>query len=122
MKRNLFFLACIIFSSVLAVNVVNAQSTYRPFGGRVLSTTNPPVICNNTEASYITIQPAGNSTGGPFSTTFGTRRFSYGTLTSSVWVLGWYDTIIDATTCYTQAGPYRIPFETTSIRSFGSSR
>jgi len=89
----------------------------RPFGGLVTTTTLGSVICTG-GTGPVTIDPAGSSLYGSYFFPFGTTPQP----SSGKWVLGLYSSIPDLTACYTQAGPYRIPYTTQRATLWGVSQ
>ena len=103
-----------IFSSFGLTNMALAAgySSTAQFGGRITSTTTPPVICNS-QYGALTVTPAkGSKISGPFVIT-GTSK----DVNSGGQIIGLYDTTVDMKTCYIQLGPYRINVPTYKVKA-----
>lgn len=88
------------------------SSNTKNFGGRILTTSTPPITCNS-QYGIIWMTPArGSKTPGPFiieSTSKSVNTRSQ--------ILGKYETQMDYETCYIQLGPYRINVPTYKIKT-----
>jgi hypothetical protein len=90
-------------------------STYRPFGGRITSTTMGNVTCPGT--GPITIQPVGKSISGPHWAMPGKG----GSISSGAWVLGLHSVSMD-TSCQEVDGPITRPYPAYKWFIYGTSR
>lgn len=111
------FIALTILLAFYSVKVFAFGATTKQFGGRILTTTTPPVTCSS-QYGIILISPArGSSAPGPFIIESTNKNVSSGGQ-----ILGKYETTMDYQTCYIQAGPYRIPVPTYKItKTFNTS-
>lgn len=88
-----------VYAAVTPISTPSTLSLYRPFGGKVISTTNPAITCINTEGGPIMITPVRAYPPGPYATTLVTRRHSYYVVKPGSWIIGLYNPIPDVTTC-----------------------
>jgi hypothetical protein len=107
-----------IFLTLGITNVLAASSMTGQFGGRIITTTLPPVTCSS-QYGIITMLPAkGSELPGPFIIESTSKSINAGGQ-----ILGLYEKTPDFSTCYIQAGPYRIPVPTYKIKkTFNSSK
>lgn len=120
-----YMLAGVLMVSILAVGTYGkpvmafgfGSTVYKPFGGLVTSKTLGTVVCTG-GTGPVTQKPAGSSPATSY-------NFPYGKTTPpkvGSWVLGMYGSVSDVSTCYTQAGPYRVPYTTNRVVLWGVSR
>lgn len=111
MSNLRIFFTLVIITGILFAIKADALSSKNQLGGRILTTTTPPVTCNS-QYGIILVSPARGSSGaGPFIITSTNKNVSAGGQ-----ILGLYEQTMDYQTCYIQAGPYRIPVPTYKIK------
>jgi hypothetical protein len=88
-----------------------------PFGGRITTTTKGNVICQG-GTGPVTQKSSGSSPQGDYFYPVGKRAAPQ----ANKWALGLYSTIPSFTDCYTQVGPYRIPYEVFRVQLYGTSK
>ena len=111
---------------VAGVRFSNAQVAGVPglnlaFGGKVVSTVNPAIVCTNTEGGPLMIVPVrGTYPPGPYATTLTTKRYSNFIITPGTWIIGLYSPVPDASTCINpQTGA---PVPVLPIKIYGVSK
>ena len=109
-------LSFILLSFTQTVGAIGLKTA--DFGGRIILTKTPPVICNS-QYGIVTILPASGSKSLPFVITTTDKTVNPGGQ-----ILGQYDKRGDMKTCYIQAGPYRVPVPSYKIKTnkFNTSR
>lgn len=90
-----------------------------PFGGWVITTKVPGVICNTSPGPIVT-KPAGVSPFGPYVVISRTKRYAHQIITPGVWILGTYDPIVSFSLCRTTTTP-PIPIPVFKINVYGVS-
>jgi hypothetical protein len=88
-----------------------------PYGGRVTTTTKGSVICQG-GTGPVTQKSAGSSPQGDYFYPAGKKAAPQ----ANKWVLGLYSSVPSFTDCYTQVGPYRIPYEVFRVQLYGISK
>jgi hypothetical protein len=117
MKHSIFFaaifLALFLFS---AQNTFAALGTLRSFGGKIISTEQPGVLCA-AQYGVITIRPIG----GLFPPTPYVIEATRKTVSPGGWILGLYNPALVPGPCYTDSFP-PVPYPTFNIIKFGTSK
>lgn len=86
------------------------SALYMPFGGKVVSTTNPAITCINTEGGPVTIIPVRPSMPPtPYATVIATKRHSHIVIKPGSWIIGLYNPIPDVATCINPATGAPVP-------------
>lgn len=92
-------------------------SIFQPFGGKVLTSFVPGVVCPGEGPVYI--KPAGLAPAGPYAADFSVSRYLYKTLLPGSWVIGLY-LPTPVPICATTSIP-PVPVPVLKIIMFGSS-
>lgn len=89
----------------------------KPFGGLITTTQMGNIICRS-GIGPVAQKSAGRSPTFPY-------VYQYGKQTppsAGKYVLGNYSTVSDYTSCYTQIGPYQIPYKANRVTLYGTSK
>lgn len=118
MKKYIAVGITLIFAAWLIPLTVHAAffvSSTKSFGGRVLMTQIPFVTCTGTGTGPVLVSGP-SATGSPY------YADMYGrTPQAGGWILGLASATRDYSTCYIQAGTYRIQFPVTKTTYYGVS-
>lgn len=93
------------------------MAIFLPFGGKVLSTITPGVVCAG--EGPITIRPVGPFPAAPYAVTPATRRYANFMITPGSWIVGLYEPV-PAPVCGTTSVP-PAPVPALPIIMFGVS-
>ncbi|MDH5442047.1 MAG: hypothetical protein OEX08_00360 [Candidatus Nomurabacteria bacterium] len=119
---NIYKAMIILFLAItLTVPIMAwAQAGETPFGAQIITTTLPPIICTGT--GVVTQRNVGKNSGGGRYVVPVSARSWVGTVSPIAWVLGFLGASnSDSSSCYIQAGPYRIQQTVTPYSRYGTS-
>lgn len=116
MKYILLTISVFLFISFFFIDYAQALTIIPPYGGRVTSTTKGSVICQG-GTGPVTQNSAGSSPQGSYFYPAGSKPAPQ----PNKWVLGLYSTVPSFSDCYTQVGPYRIPYPVLRVKLYGIS-
>lgn len=108
-----YFLIIFITIGLFQTGFALSSKNTKNFGSKkILTTSTPPITCNSQYGVMWVTPSGGTKTPGPFIIESTDKNVK-----SGAQILGKYETNMDYSTCYIQAGPYRINVPVYKIQS-----